>query len=190
MSKITTGIIIGLLAVVAAGCWAVFVVEKGRQDSELRQLEAQRQAALESEAYGAWHHATRYETFRTSLANSQQEPQASSTFTSRDVWIKSFQRTDVKLIGKSQKYGNAIYQVTSIIGFNDRVSRGWFAVMLRKNPPISVIRAALNGEWHHLTVQCKVEKMDGPGEWIASDWRFSPLTYSGDFPFNKIKGDD
>lgn len=50
MSKITTGIIIGLLVVVAAGCWGVFVVEKGRQDLEFRQLEAQRQAALESEA--------------------------------------------------------------------------------------------------------------------------------------------
>jgi hypothetical protein len=30
----------------------------------------------------------------------------------------------------------------------------------------------LNGEWHHLSAQFKVEKLDGAGDWIASDWRF------------------
>lgn len=104
--------------------------------------------------------------------------------------MKSFQRTDVKPIGKSQKFGNTTYQITSIIGFKDRVSRSMFDFLLRKNPPINVIQAALNGEWHHLTVQCKVEKMDGPGDWIGSDWKFSPIAYSGDFPFDKLKGED
>jgi hypothetical protein len=103
MSKITTGIIIGLLVVVAAGCWGIFVIEKGRQALELRQLEAQRQAALESQAYGAWHHASRWQSLRIPLISASAEPKKPEGLSDRSVWVKSYQRPDVKSSGKSNK---------------------------------------------------------------------------------------
>jgi hypothetical protein len=187
-TKVTPIIIIGLLTAIAAAGLAVFTIEKGRYDLELREWRSKLLAAEDGESYQAWHYAAQYETFRTPLSNSLQEPRASSTYTSRRIWVKAFQRTDVKLIGRSQKYGNGAYQVTYIIGFNDRASEGLLRAVAA-DLPINVFQAAVRGEWHYLSVQCKVEKMDGPGDWIASDWKFAPITYNGDFPFVNVRGE-
>jgi hypothetical protein len=189
MSKIATCIVVVLLVIVAAGSWAIFAVENERKQLELRQLEAQQQGTLEAEGYSAWRHSTRYDTFWIPLVNSRQEPKRNETLTSREVWVKSFQRPDIKAIGKSQKYGNAAYYVTTTVAFRDKLSKGMFDVALRSRVASDVVFAAAQGQWHNLTMQCKVERLDG-GEWIASDYKFSPIDNKPDFPFEQVKGDD
>ena len=189
MSRITTGIIVGLLTFTAAGAWAIFAVENERKNFEVRQVEAARQSAQENEVHQAWRHATRYEIFYAPLLNSQQEPKRNDTLTNREVWVKSFQHTDVKSLGKSQKYGNAAYLVSTIVAVNDRISKGMLELALHSRASLNVINAAVQGEWNSLTMQCRVEQLDG-GEWIASDYKFSKAAVKPDFAFEKVKGDD
>src|SRR5437016_566650 len=103
MSKATTTIAILLLAVTALAAWAIFFVENDRKNLEVRQFEAQRRTVLENEEYSAWKHATRYDTFWSELTSSGQEPKRSDTYTERHVWVKAFQRADVKPVGISKK---------------------------------------------------------------------------------------
>jgi hypothetical protein len=56
------------------------------------------------------------------------------------------------------------------------------------NAPTGVMQAALEGEWHVLAMQCQVERLDG-GDWIASEFKFSPIPSKPDFPFERVKGD-
>ena len=191
MSKTHAVIAIVLLAITAVGAWAIFSVEDERKNLELRQMEAQRQAVLASEGFAAWKHATRYETFWSALEHSPQKPKetgASTPSTTRNVWIKSFQRNDIKSAGTSQKYGNAVYLVSSVIAINDSGSEAFLEFLFKKHAPTSEQEAALQGEWHILTMQCKVERLDG-GDLIASDFKFSPVANKPDFPFERVRGD-
>lgn len=188
MSKTHAVITIVLLAITAVGAWAIFSVENERTHIELRQLEAQRQAVLDNEGFTAWKHATRYDTFGSELEHSPQEPKRNDTHTERSVWVKSFQKGDVKSAGISKKYGNAAYLVRSIIAINDKGSLGLIEFMMRKNAPISATQAAAEGEWHVLTMECKVERLDG-GDLIASEFKFSPIASKPDFPFERVKSD-
>ena len=177
-----------LLAVTTVGVCGIFAVESQRKTFELHQLEAQRQVALQNEAYQAWRHATRYETFSSPLNNSNQEPKRDDTYRRREIWVKSFQRSDVRS-DVAPKYGNAAYRVSTTVAFNDAISKGQFEVLLRSKATPVDISAALRGVWNSLTMQCKVEQLDG-GEWIASDYKFSTLAGKPDFPFEKVKGDN
>jgi hypothetical protein len=188
MNKVVSAAIILLLAVIAGGTWGIYSVESERKNTEIRQLEAQRLAVLETETYGAWRYATRYETFMAPLADSRQEPKRSDTLVDRVYWVKSFQHIDAKPIGKSPKYGNAAYSVTSIIAFNDRLSSSTFEALLNSKAPIGVLFEARRGEWHVLSVECRAERLDS-GEWVAGDYKFSPISTKPDFPFEKVKGD-
>jgi hypothetical protein len=188
MSKPHAVISIALLAVTAVGTWAIFFVENGRRNLEVRQMEAQRQAALDNEGFSAWRHATRYDTFGTWLERSDHEPKRSTTYTDRTVWVKAFSKRDIKSAGKSQKYGNAVYLVTSTIAINDRSSKGLSDFLLRAKAPINEIQAAAQGEWHPLTMHCRVERLDG-GDWIASEFEFSLVASKPDFPFECVRGE-
>jgi len=185
MSKIATAALIVLCLATATGCWLIYGIEYRRQGREMREVQARENSAVESEMYQAWHHATRYETFRDPLANSKLAPE-SQTLTARLVWSKAFQKSDVKLAGKSQKYGNASYQITSVVKVQNRVSANMLDAMLRTHAPDRIVQSSLDGDWYYLSMECKVERMDGPGDWIASDWKFSPITYGGDFPFELV----
>ena len=187
MAKIAIATIVLLSLATATGCWFVYALEYQRLGRETREIQATEQAALESEMYQAWHFALRYEAFRGPLVSSKEWPKDIKTYDRRDVWVKSFQRSDVKLAGKSEKFGNGSYLVTSTIGVQDRVSDAMFREMFRRRAPASVLDFARSEVWHHLSVRCKVEKMDAPGDWSVSDWTFSPITYSGDFPFQLAK---
>jgi hypothetical protein len=189
MSKITTLIISVLLLAIAIGAWAIFFIESERKNLEVHQIEAARKATQENEAYQAWRHATRYETFWIPLLNSRQEPRRNDTLSNREVWVKSFQHSDVKSLGRSQKYGNATYQVSTIISMNDRLSRGSLEEALHSHVSSDVIFAAVQGQWSSLIVQCKVERLDA-GEWVASDYKFSRAAAKPDFAFEKVKGDN
>ena len=186
MSKTYAVIATVLLAIIAVGAWAIFSVENGRKNLELRQMEAQVQTALDSEILTAWKHATRYETFGSELEHSPQDPKPNTTYTDRIVWVKSFQRGDVKAAGISKKYGNAAYLVSSIIAINDKGSLEVIKFMLSKNAPASVIQAAAEGEWHVLTMQCRIDRLDG-GDLIASEFKLSPVASKPDFPFERVK---
>jgi hypothetical protein len=94
--------------------------------------------------------------------------------------MKSFQYSDVKPLGESQKYGNAAYHVSTILAMNERLSRGMLEAAIRSRTPSNVIHTALRGEWNSLTMQCRVERLDG-GEWIASDYKFSKAASKPDF---------
>jgi hypothetical protein len=188
MSKTPTVIVIVLLAITAVGAWATFSVENERKNFELRQMEAQRQTALDNDAFTAWKHATRYETFGSELENSPQQPKRNDTYTERTVWVKSFQKTDIKPSGTSQKYGNAAYLVSTVISINDKASHGLIEFMIRKSAPVNTIQAAVQGEWHVLTMQCKAERLDG-GDWITSDFKFSPVATKPEFPFERVKAE-
>ena len=87
MSKMLGVAAIVLLAITAVGAWAIFSVENERKNLELRQMEARRQAVLDSEGVAAWRHATKYETFWSELEGSPQEPKRSDTYTERNVWV-------------------------------------------------------------------------------------------------------
>jgi hypothetical protein len=189
MSKGFSLVVVCFVVIAACGSWATFAVEIERRNSDLRQLEMQRQAAMEAVAYSAWHHASRYETFWVALANSRQEPKRSDTLTERVVWIKSFQRGDVKALDKSQKYGNAAYRINTIIAFNDSLSKDTFErALINKAAPSNVLFDAFRGDWHTVTMECNVERLDG-GEWITDDYKFAPASGKPDFPFEKIKGE-
>jgi hypothetical protein len=149
-------------------------VENERRNLELRQIEALHHAALDGEGLSAWTHATRHETFAGPLANSRQEPKPSDTFRDRKVWVKAFQKRDVKPAGISRTYGNVAYLVSTIVSFNDKASQELFDAMLRQHVPSNELFVAPQGEWHNLAMRCKVERLDS-GEWIASDFMFSPI---------------
>jgi hypothetical protein len=190
MSKIQSAVIILLCFATATAGWMIYDLERQRHDWELRDAGAREHAALEAEMYQAWHYATRYETFKVPLSNSEQQPKESKTFPARNVWIKAFQRKDVKPLGRSPKFGNATYEVNSIIGINDRVSKSFFEYLMSKNPPLGALRTAMNGEWHRISVRCRIEKMDGPGDWVAGEWKFAPTTYNEEFPAERVKAAD
>lgn len=92
--------------------------------------------------------------------------------------------------GKSQKYGNTTYAVRSVVGLNDRLCGALLENMIHMGAPYNLIHSGLVGDWHHFSVDCKIEKLDGPGEWVSSEWKFSPITYTSDFPFDLIKKDN
>jgi hypothetical protein len=185
MKTYTSWIVIGLLLIIATGCWGIFIIDKQRQDVELLQIEARRQAALESEAFGAWHHATRYETFNAQMSNASGAPPRSDMFFVRDVWVKCYQKSDAKFLGVSKRYGNAAYQASAVLIFHDKMSHGQFDSVMRKKLPDDVLQIVLRGEQHAISLQCKVEKLDS-GEWIASEYKFGP-TSQPDFPQERIK---
>ena len=105
----------------------------------------------------------------------------------RSIWVKSFQRRDIQLLGKSQKYGNSAYRLNTTLEFHDTLSMTRIDIAIHNNVPTNVIAAGVQGEWHVLTMECKVEELDG-GEWIASEYKFSPSPNKPDFPFEKVKG--
>jgi hypothetical protein len=193
MPRITTGIVILLCLATAAGCWFIYGIEHQRDSRESREFQAKEQAALELEMYQAWHYATRYETFKNALRAHLEEEARTETvadsvrsheaqkgnrrgrtspteFQDGAVWVKSFQRSDVKFAGKSSKYGNATYQVSSVIIWRTRDSEMLF-----------------------LSAQSRLEKMDGPGDWVAAEWKFGLIEYSSDgayhsdFPAELVK---
>jgi hypothetical protein len=152
-------------------------------------LEAARQAALENEAHQAWRHATQYEIFGMPLSNSKECPKRNDTLSSRDVWVKAFQHSDVRSLGKSPKYGNAAYQLSTVVALHDTMSSGMVDILVRRRAPDNVFHAAVQGEWSSLTMQCKVEQLDG-GEWFASEYKFTKLAAKPDFIFERVKGED
>ena len=178
MSKVTTTILIVLCPATATACWLVYSIEYRREQRELRERQASEQAALESEMYQAWHHATRYETFKGPLESYLRKVGTPSRKALENdyplihtvvVSVKSFQRSDVKFVGKSQNHGYNIFDVGALII--------WRTDDLRL---------------FHLLAHTKVEKMDGPGDWACSDWSFSPIqesmdgAYHGDFPTESV----
>jgi len=176
MPKFALGSIILLCLATSTGCWFIYTVEYQRLGRETREREVTERAALESEMYQAWHFAMRYEAFGGPLGRSKEWPKDTKPYDRRDVWVKSFQRSDVKTVRQI------------IIGLQDRISDAIFRELVSRRAPISVFKSARSEVWHHLAVQCRAEKMDGPGDWIVSDWTFSPITYGGDFPFQLAKG--
>jgi hypothetical protein len=185
LSRLHLATALVLLAVSATGIWAVFSVENERKNLELRQIEALHHAALAGEGLSAWRYATGLGTFAGPLANSHQEPKRSDTFRDRKVWVKTFQRGDIKPAGTSQTYGNVAYLVTTIISLNDKASEELFKAMLDQHVPSNELRVAAEGEWHNLTMHCRVERLDS-GEWIASGFTFSPIGNRPDFPFERV----
>ena len=147
-------------------------------------LAVRQAAALEAEAYSAWHYATRYETFWIPLTNSSEEPKHAVSLGNRTFWVKAFQRDDSKLLGRSAKYGNEAYSVRTILGFNDTLSKAMFEYALLNGAPTNVAYAS---EWHSLSMECRVEKLDS-SEWTASECHFSPVASKPDFPFELVKG--
>jgi hypothetical protein len=123
------------------------------------------------------------------LVNSSQEPKRPSELSDRSVWVKSFQRSDVRLSGRSKKYGNASYAVNFVIGFHDRASAS-FAEYLSKHAKPEALDAAVVGQWRFLNVQCGAEKMDGPADWAVADYTFTPVSSKPDLPLQKLKSDD
>jgi hypothetical protein len=185
MSKIATATLIVLCLITAVGCWLIFGIEYQRQTRELREIQAGEQAALDSEMYQAWHYASRYETFgrpleeflRTTNTNAKGPEKAYTLIDAEVLWVKVFQRSDVRFVGKSRTYGNGSYAVT--------VSVGW-----EVGPP--------KFTEFSLTAQCTLEKLDGPGDWAVGDWKFSPTgpcrpacptdyKWAGDLPAETVK---
>jgi hypothetical protein len=73
------------------------------------------------------------------------------------------------------------------MGFHDRASKEFATFLLRRDS--RAFESAVQGVRKYLSVQSKVERLDG-GDWIASDYKFTPLSTPPDFSSEKIKGED
>jgi hypothetical protein len=184
MLKIAVATIVLLCLATATGCWLIYGIEHQRQEREMREAQVRELAELESENYQAWQHGMRYEIFADSLRQSKAWPKPSDAH-DRDVWIKSFEKSDVRCVGKSRRFGYASYEVNSTIGLHDRPVKSFREFIIKHTTTYGL--SALAGHWYHCAVHCRVEKMAGPDDWITSDWQFSPITYNGDFPFKLLK---
>ena len=151
----------------------------------MQQAEASQRAAANVEAHQAWLYATRYETFLAPLLNARMEPKRDMLH--RSIWVKSFQKSDVKSLGKSRKYGNEAYQVNGVIAFHDALSAD---MILKIGTHISAEQedGLVKGVWTPISMQCTVEALDGGG-WTVSDYHFAPLSGNPDFPLEMVHED-
>lgn len=161
VDKITAVTGITLLAVQAVGFWALFAVGQQRKQVEVHQIEAATEAALAGQAHNAWTYATRYDTFFVELANSKQEPKKNEALGERDVWVTAYQRSDIKFAGKSAKYGNESYLVNTVVAFRDHFSESMMMAAVHSKMSEQMFFLGMRGMWQALTMQCKVERLDG-----------------------------
>src|SRR5471030_661107 len=145
MSKTLAVVAIALLVVTTVGVWATFSVENERRNLELRQIDALHQAASDGERFAAWRHATRYETFWIHLDTSPQKPKRRVSSYDRSWFIKSFQKSDVKSVGRSQRYGNSMHLVNTVIAIQDIASLGLLEFTIRRGAPKGVLDVLNNG---------------------------------------------
>lgn len=164
-----------------------------RSESERRQLQAvvddQRAAQLDAAGYQAWLSATQYQRFWVQLANTsaQYRISHSNLFLQDSYYLKPYQRSDVRYVGRSTRTGNDSFEVSAIIGVRHEIPE--FMKPDYLNRKAVTAEEFRDGVWRYFAMKTVTHKMDAPGQWLTDTAVIVPSDYKIDLPMQKINSD-
>jgi hypothetical protein len=175
-----------LLPVTTVAVCSILGIQLVQVSAEHHAAVEQHEFALANRAYQAWRYAMTPERLLGELSSSGVEPKRSKVFLSRTIWAKSFQHSDAKPI--ASKYGNAAYEVSTIITIGDGLAQYQFTALIEKVTTKALNDALATEPRSSFAMQCKVEQLDS-GEWISSDYKFVTSSKEYSYPNEVIKED-
>jgi hypothetical protein len=169
------------LSIIAIACCLIAWLQYDRRQVEINQARGLREAARKSLAYQAWRQAASWDSLRADLASSNALPKDRGYGYDREVWVKSYERSDVQSTPALAKYGNSSYAVSLILEFHDAINSLGIA-----NMSSAQMKKETGNYWAFASAHCQVDELDS-GEWIASACTFATLPSVRNFPAERIK---
>lgn len=163
-----------------------------RSDNERRQFQDEQHAAqVDAAGYQAWLSAIQYQRFWVQLANAsaQYRIPRPDLFLQDSYYIKPYQRSDVRFVGRSTRTGNDSFEVSAIIGVRHEIPDYMKPDYLNRNSKGVTEEQFRDGVWRYFAMKMVTHKMDAPGQWLTDTAVIVPSDYKNDLPMQRINSD-